>query len=96
MILAVCSALIFISYIWLSYRTDGVTRINVIEYITTVITFFGWILLVIFGGYGLSALPIDLIISFVNRPKIVKKLIIRSKVMWPDKKSKSLFRKLKN
>jgi LMBR1 domain-containing protein 1 len=30
--------------------------------------FFGWFLLLLFGGVGISALPIDLIYEFMNRP----------------------------
>jgi hypothetical protein len=37
------------------------------------ISFFGFFFLVIFGGIGLSALPIEMIRSFVNRPKVVRK-----------------------
>lgn len=32
-------------------------------------SFFGYVLFVLFGGVGLSALPIDLIKEFINRPK---------------------------
>jgi hypothetical protein len=31
-------------------------------------SFFGYIFLVIFGGVGLAALPIDMINDFINRP----------------------------
>jgi LMBR1 domain-containing protein 1 len=37
-------------------------------------SFFGYIFFVIFGGVGLTALPIDLINEFLERPKIVTKL----------------------
>jgi LMBR1 domain-containing protein 1 len=36
-------------------------------------SFFGYIFLVVFGGVGIPALPIDLINEFINRPKIVLK-----------------------
>jgi LMBR1 domain-containing protein 1 len=32
-------------------------------------SFFGWIFLVLFGGVGLFALPIDMINEFRRRPK---------------------------
>jgi len=35
-------------------------------------SFFGWILLVIFGGVGLFSLPIDMINEFRHRPKARK------------------------
>ena len=35
-----------------------------------IMSFFGWILLVIFGGVGLFALPIDMINDFRHRPKL--------------------------
>lgn len=41
-------------------------------YVMAIISFLGWIFFVFFGGLGLSALPIDLIMDFVNRPKIRK------------------------
>lgn len=34
--------------------------------------FIGWFLFVLFGGVGLSALPMDLINEFINRPKLIK------------------------
>jgi LMBR1 domain-containing protein 1 len=34
-------------------------------------SFFGYIFFVIFGGVGLSALPIDMITDYTSRPKIV-------------------------
>ena len=37
-----------------------------------IISFVGWFIFVIFGGLGLSALPLDLIMEFVHRPKIRK------------------------
>ena len=39
-------------------------------------SFFGYILFVCFGGVGLTALPIDMIVDFTSRPKIVFKIII--------------------
>lgn len=32
------------------------------------LSFIGWIFLVFFGGLGFSALPLDLILEYVNRP----------------------------
>jgi LMBR1 domain-containing protein 1 len=33
--------------------------------------FIGWFLFVCFGGVGLSALPIDMILDFMQRPKLM-------------------------
>lgn len=35
-----------------------------------IISFVGWFIFVIFGGLGLTALPMDLIMEFIHRPKI--------------------------
>jgi len=40
-------------------------------YIIGMLSFVGWIFFVLFGGVGLTALPLDLIIEFKNRPVIV-------------------------
>lgn len=41
-------------------------------YIVAILSFFGWIFLVLFGGAGLFALPIDMINDFRRRPKLRK------------------------
>ena len=41
-------------------------------YVIAIMSFFGWILVVIFAGVGLSALPIDMINQFRLRPKARK------------------------
>jgi LMBR1 domain-containing protein 1 len=41
-------------------------------YVIAILSFFGWILLVIFGGVSLFALPIDMINEFRHRPKARK------------------------
>mmetsp|Transcript_71073 Transcript_71073/g.169636 ORF Transcript_71073/g.169636 Transcript_71073/m.169636 type:complete len:511 (+) Transcript_71073:64-1596(+) len=38
-------------------------------YIVSVLCFLGWFFLSIFGGVGLSAAPLDMILGFVDRPK---------------------------
>lgn len=40
-------------------------------YIIGMLSFVGWIFFILFGGVGLTALPLDLIIEFKNRPIIV-------------------------
>lgn len=36
-------------------------------------SFFGYFFFVLFGGVGLSALPLDMIRAFTGRPKIITK-----------------------
>jgi len=40
-------------------------------YIVAVLCFLGWFFFVLFGGIGLSAIPIDLILEFVDRPRAI-------------------------
>lgn len=56
-------------------------------YVIALTSFVGWFLFVIFGGIGLAALPISLINSFIDRPKVLsrdqiatEKLRIQNKV----------------
>lgn len=46
-------------------------------YVLTLMSFVGWILFVIFCGVGLTALPLDLILEFTSRPKLV---LIKTKI----------------
>ena len=41
-------------------------------YVVAILSFFGWVFVVIFGGVGLVALPIDTINQFKHRPKARK------------------------
>jgi hypothetical protein len=69
---------VFVSYIWLSiysYNSNGVNhsgQLSIPIYIMVCMSLGGWVLLSVFGGVGLAALPIDLIQSFTNRPRILK------------------------
>jgi LMBR1 domain-containing protein 1 len=40
-----------------------------VVYCMAIMSFFGWILLILFGGVGLFSLPIDWINDFRRRPK---------------------------
>jgi LMBR1 domain-containing protein 1 len=59
-----------------NFSGDGQTReetslelsVSVIVYMIAALSFVGWFLFGTFGGVGLSALPIDLILSWQNRP----------------------------
>lgn len=44
-------------------------KVGIPVFVMAGMSFVGWILLILFGGVGLSALPIDLIIEFNNRPE---------------------------
>eukprot|EP01133_Synstelium_polycarpum_P003939 gene3939-4560_t len=46
-----------------------VFRVSVVLFVITMVSFFGWLLFVIFGGIGLAALPFDMITSFKYRPQ---------------------------
>lgn len=43
-------------------------------YMIAAMCFIGWFFFVTFGGIGLSALPIDLILSYVDRPKSIDEM----------------------
>ena len=45
--------------------------ISIPIYIIAVISFVGWLFFSIFCGIGFSALPLDLVLSYKYRPKIV-------------------------
>lgn len=49
-------------------RTHVQFRVTFILFIITIIVFFGWLLLIIFGGIGLVAFPLDCIQSWRRRP----------------------------
>lgn len=46
-------------------------NVGVPIYIIGILSFVGWIFFVLFGGVGLTALPLDLILEFKHRPIIV-------------------------
>lgn len=70
-IAGIVCALIFVSQIWLSIYGPGL-NVPTGLYIMVCLAFFGQILLSIFGGIGILALPVDLIAAFTNRPKPLK------------------------
>lgn len=62
----------------LAPNTCGTGRQSVLEiriafqiYIIAVLCFIGWFFFVTFGGIGLSAVPLDLILEFVDRPQSI-------------------------
>lgn len=48
---------------------DLVLQVGVSTFYAGLMAWFGWFLFAIFGGIGLAALPLDLILSYVNRPR---------------------------
>ena len=44
-------------------------RVSVAVFYGGLMAFIGWFLFCVFGGIGLSALPLDLILTYTNRPK---------------------------
>lgn len=56
-------------------------EVNFPVYVMAMMSFVGWIFFCAFGGCGLVALPIDLIVAFKNRPKIVFFLDILIKII---------------
>jgi len=46
-------------------------RVSIVLYLISMLTFVGVFLFILFGGIGLAALPMDLIIGFKRRPKFM-------------------------
>lgn len=46
-------------------------RVSFPVYIIAMLCFVGWFFFVLFGGIGLSALPLDLIIGYLDRPRAI-------------------------
>lgn len=44
-------------------------RVDPVTYIIALVNVLGWIVLIVFGGVGLAALPVELIQGFIHRPK---------------------------
>jgi len=77
-------------------------QVSFILYIISVVTFVGMFLFVIFGGIGIVALPMDLISSFVNRPKFMtlqeytaRKIVVGERAKDLNEKGKRLQDKFK-
>lgn len=43
--------------------------VGIVTYFTAILAFLGWIFFSVFGGIGMAALPLDLILIFKNRPR---------------------------
>jgi LMBR1 domain-containing protein 1 len=58
----------------ISHDTTLQITVSFPVYTMALLSWIGWIFFVIFGGVGLTALPLDLIMDFVNRPKLRKSM----------------------
>jgi LMBR1 domain-containing protein 1 len=54
-----------------AYWTEITVPVSLVTYTVGVMSFFGYLLLVVFGGIGLGALPLDLLMSYRMRPVFV-------------------------
>jgi LMBR1 domain-containing protein 1 len=81
-------------------KKDGFLEIDVSFpiYLIGLMSFISWFLFVLFGGIGLTALPMDLIYIFNTRPKHMTKEIyeaLKSSVLLRANKMKALGENLK-
>lgn len=53
-------------------QAEVTIRPTIIVYFIALMSWVGWIFLVVFGGIGLAALPMDLINDFRTRPRTLK------------------------
>ena len=65
-------------------------------YAIAFMSFFGYIFFVVFGGVGLTALPMDLITTFTNRPKIVNFITHISLALYQRRSGKEITHETKN
>jgi len=49
-------------------------RVSAILFIVTLFSFVGFLFLIVFGGIGMTALPFDLVLDFVHRPRRISPL----------------------
>jgi LMBR1 domain-containing protein 1 len=77
-------------YVDLKVATSLELRVSVFVYITAMLCFFGWILFMFYGGVGVAALPYDLIMEFVNRPKPISKPEFDTKIVEVATRAKLL------
>lgn len=68
-------------------------RISFPLYVISMLTFAGVFLFIVFGGIGLSAIPMDLFLYFKNRPKLIPKIIYNEEKDKICKRSKILLEK---
>lgn len=50
---------------------DLTVKVGFSVYLIAVLCFLGWFFFVVFGGIGLSAVPLDLILEFTDRPRAI-------------------------
>eukprot|EP00732_Lithocolla_globosa_P003537 Lithocolla_globosa_v1_NODE_2878_length_1838_cov_4.805384.p1 type:complete len:511 gc:universal NODE_2878_length_1838_cov_4.805384:279-1811(+) len=47
-------------------------RVSPVVYIIAIVNLLGWVVLIAFGGVGMIALPVDLILGYIHRPRPMK------------------------
>jgi len=60
-------------------KTDLTIQVSFDIYLIACLCFVGWFFLVTFGGIGLSAVPIDLILEFIDRPRAIDELTFQQR-----------------
>jgi LMBR1 domain-containing protein 1 len=65
-------------------------RLNFIEFSACAVGFLGWIMFVMFGGIGLIALPYDMILDYIYKPKIRKPVELATKKVILRERTKEL------
>ena len=68
-------------------------RISFPLYLISTLTFGGIFLFILFGGIGLTGIPMDLFSYFKNRPKLISKLIYDEEKKKISSRSKNLLQK---
>jgi len=58
---------------------DVAIKVGFQVYLIAVLCFLGWFFFVMFGGIGLSAVPLDMILAFVNRPRAIDEITYRQR-----------------
>jgi len=66
--------------------------VSVITFLIATLSVFGWVLFVIFGGIGLTALPIDLINSFRERPNPISQDTYKERVIHIGEQAEKLIK----
>jgi len=66
--------------------------VSVITFLITILAVFGWILLVVFGGIGMIALPIDLVNSFRERPNPISEEVYKKRVVTIGERAEALMK----
>ena len=63
-------------------RAEHVLKVSVtpVTWIMALLSFVGWFFLVLFGGIGMAALPMDLLVDYTTRPQSIDLQVRRALV----------------